>query len=375
MTFAAGVLPHSIRTGPGDLRTAAAEAIALIDCNPRGIVLTPMPATEGDVIEIVFALPASTRFDRFAVPNIRATPSAYQTFAKNVEVSGASESQGGPYTLLAEAQLSTHADRDDTTKLTLAPDQPDVLFVRVRLSGGVDVRTETIYLEFSELVGNGAQWSPTPSRGFDGVWEGRGVGIELAQDGPSVIGRYDGECRLSGTIEGKVPRALGGSAAGIASQFILLAADDGALRGSRSTNGATFKPYDGEASSEGPACLAAEPPALGCGSIVHGICFDVESDVIRPESEAILAALFSGLSDDAAASIEIIGRSSSEGAADYNRDLSERRAGAVVAALVGRGLDASTDSASRPSEDEAIARNDDEARLSLNRRVEIVCDA
>ena len=51
----------------------------------------------------------------------------------------------------------------------------------------------------------------------------------------------------------------------------------------------------------------------------------------------MLAELFAGLKADRSARIVIEGHTSSEGTDDYNRQLSERRASAVVAALVQGG--------------------------------------
>lgn len=83
--------------------------------------------------------------------------------------------------------------------------------------------------------------------------------------------------------------------------------------------------------------------------------------------------MFESLSAETSANITIIGHSSSEGADDYNRDLSQRRAASVVAALASRGLEAGRMSADGRGEDEPIASNDDEAGRSLNRRVEVMC--
>ncbi|CAN0602472.1 unnamed protein product, partial [Ectocarpus sp. 12 AP-2014] len=83
--------------------------------------------------------------------------------------------------------------------------------------------------------------------------------------------------------------------------------------------------------------------------------------------------LYAGLAGEGAAQIQIIGHSSSEGADDYNRDLSQRRAASVADALVARGLDVGRTAAVGKGEDEPIASNDDEAGRSLNRRVEISC--
>lgn len=197
--------------------------------------------------------------------------------------------------------------------------------------------------------------------------------IELKQDGVTVAGCYDTDSLLTGTVEGSVLRALGTNDAGIPSQFILIAAPDGALRGLRSTNGAPFKPYDGAASDSAPVCLSPDPPTLGCGAIVHRIGFDFDSDVLREESTPILQAMYTALSQETGATISIVGHSSSEGGEDYNRDLSQRRAASVVAALVALGLDPSSLTAAGQGEDMPIASNDDAAGRSLNRRVEVQC--
>lgn len=373
LSFANGVLPLSISTGDAALRVDMSSAIGLIDGDPRGFVVTAKPGAQSDIVEIVYALPAMTRFDRFAVPHIAETPSPYQTFFKNVEILGASESVDGPYVTLASAQLSVPSEKGAETGLTLAADQPEVLWIKLRLGDGINVEQDKTFFEFSEVIGNGRQQVPEMSEGFSGVWKGRGVAIELDQYEASVTGCYDSDGILSGSVEGNILRAMGQNAAGIPAQFIMIATADGSLRGLRSTNGAPFKPYDGEASDSVPVCLPTEPPALGCGAIIHGIGFDYDSDLIRPQSGPILAAMHDDLSTKTGGTIQIVGHSSSEGAADYNRDLSQRRAEAVVAALVERGLDSSRISAVGRGEEEPIASNNDEAGRSMNRRVEILC--
>ncbi|MEQ8479601.1 MAG: OmpA family protein [Hoeflea sp.] len=373
MSFANGVLPLSISTGDAALKVAMTSAVGLIDGDPRGFVVTAKPGGQSDIVEIVYALPALTRFDRFAVPNITETPSPSQTFFKHIEILGAVESVDGPYVTLASAQLGVPPEKGAETELTLSADQPEVLWIKLRLGDGINVERDKTFFEFSEVIGNGTQQVPPMSAGFSGVWKGRGVAIELDQHEASVTGCYDTDGLLNGSVDGNILRATGQNAAGIPSQFILIAAADGSLRGLRSTNGAPFKPYDGEPSDSAPVCLPAEPPALGCGAIIHGIGFDHDSDRIRPQSEPLLAAMYDDLSATGGGKIEIVGHSSSEGAADYNRHLSQRRAEAVVAALVERGLDPSRLSAAGRGEDEPIASNNDEAGRSMNRRVEIRC--
>lgn len=372
MTFAQGVLPVAITTN-ADFRTTMEQAISAIDGNPGKYVMTPRFGGPSDTLEITYALPAPTQFTRFAVPGIDETPSPSQTFFKQVEVLGSAESADGPFVTLAIGTLEEHTERGLVTDLTMATDQPDVQWVRLRLSDGLDVQVENTFFEFSELIGNGVEAVSEPSALFNGVWEGRGVDIELAQEGATVTGCYDTRSRLAGTVDGQVLRALGADDAGVPSQFILIAGEDGALRGLRSTNGAPFRPYDGDASTATPVCLTPDVPTLGCGDTVYGIGFDFDSDAIRPDSETVLDDLYAGLAGEGAAEIQIIGHSSSEGAEDYNRDLSQRRAASVVDALVARGMDAGQMAALGKGEDEPIASNDDEAGRSLNRRVEISC--
>ena len=373
MTFASGVLPVSVSTGAADLRTGPEQAIALIDGSANTFSLTPRPAGADDRIEIVYAMPAPTTFDGFAVPGILETPSPSQTFAARVEVAGSVTGPDGPFAPLAEATLETHAARGDVTALTLLGDPSPVLWVRVALSGGINVERAQTFLEFSELVGTGRREATPLSEGFDGVWRGRGVRIELAQQGATVTGCYDTDGDLRGTVDGAVLRAVGRTQAGIVSHFILIVAPDGGLRGLRSTNGAPFKPHDGAPSDAAPTCTAPATPVTGCGAVLHGIGFDFDSAAIRPESRPVLQALHAGLAGADAASIRIVGHSSSEGAADYNLDLSQRRAQSVVDALVGLGLSADRLSALGKGEAEPIASNADEAGRSLNRRVEILC--
>lgn len=373
MSFAQGTLPLSINETGEALRFGMPQAVSIIDGSPAKFVAPQKPASEDDVIAVTYELPAPTVFDRFAVPGIGETPSPSQTFFRSVEVWGATESPEGPFTLLAEGQLQVHGAEDEVTELDLTDERPEVRWISLRLSGGINVEREQSFFEFSELIGNGTQQDSALSDGFDGVWSGRGVKIELAQDKASVTGCYDSNSTLSGTVDGRVLRALGEDEAGIASQFILIASEDGALRGLRSSNGAPFKPYDGDASDKAPTCLPKAPAKLGCGSVIHGIGFNFDSAEIRPSSEPVLAALHEGLSQEEAAKVQIIGHSSSEAEEAYNLDLSERRAASVAAALVDRGFEASRLSASGRGEAEPIASNDDEAGRSLNRRVEVKC--
>jgi outer membrane protein OmpA-like peptidoglycan-associated protein len=233
-----------------------------------------------------------------------------------------------------------------------------------------------MFFEFSEIIGNGTQEPAAPVTHFSGGWRTMGLRLQLKQEGAVVSGCYDRAGDLTGTVTGNILRATGVNRSDkTRSAFILSLADDGSVRGVRSDNGGPFAYYT---VAEAPAgtvfeCGRPAPPALGCGSIVHGITFDFDSALIRPESSPVLAKLHEGLAADTRGRIVIEGHTSSEGSDDYNLRLSEKRAQAVVADLVGRGLAAARVSAVGAGESRPIAPNHDESGRSLNRRVEVKC--
>lgn len=106
---------------------------------------------------------------------------------------------------------------------------------------------------------------------------------------------------------------------------------------------------------------------------VYGILFDFDKDTIRPESEAQLGEIASLLKESPGLRVFIVGHTDGKGGYDYNLDLSERRARAVVKVLgaeygvaserltpVGVGMVA------------PVATNRTEDGRARNRRVEIV---
>jgi hypothetical protein len=375
LTFAQGAVPVIVGGAGATLGASSEMAIQAIDGNPAGFNLTLKPGQREMDTEFVYQLPASTTFDRFAIPNVLETPSPSATFTKDVEVHGSTVGPDQGYTLLASATLTTHRARGQATELTVLSETP-VRWVKLRLKGGIQVMRPEMFFEFSEIIGNGTQQTPPLAENFRGVWKGRGVLVELRQDGPVVSGCYDPEGELTGTVSGNILRAVGvAGRARVASAFILGVSADGALFGVRSSNGGPFSLYTGEVApaGSGPRCPSPPPIALGCGSVIHGINFDFDSATIRPESEAVLARLFDGLRSAPNGSIVIEGHTSSEGSDEYNLRLSERRAQAVVASLVERGIPASRLAAVGIGERRPIAGNDDESGRSLNRRVEVRC--
>lgn len=374
LDFAAGALPVAFGAEPETLKTGFEHALSAIDGDPRGKVMTPKPGGADSEIWFVYKLPAETVFAGSAVPNVGETPSPSQTFFRDVEIAGAVDGPDGPFQRLAAASLSTHSEKDEITRIPVEIETP-VRWVKLTLRGGVQVEREATFFEFSEIIGEGSQQPVPMLEAFTGKWKGRGMRLELKQDGASVSGRYDGVGDLQGDVAGSLLRATGTDrTSGVSSTFILTVNDAGDVTGLRSTNGAPFKPYGGSAD---PAlvteCSRVEARPPGCGDIVHGIQFDYDSAAIRPDSAPVLDALYTGLSDADAQSIRIVGHTSSEGSEEYNRDLSERRAQSVVSALIERSIDAARLASLGQGETQPIADNSTEAGRSLNRRVEVQC--
>jgi len=331
-------------------------------------------ATDETDTEFFYELPAPTTFDRLAVPSVLETPSPSQTFTRLVEVYGASQGPEGPYELLASATLQTHQGKDQVTELAMQTVTP-VRWLKLRLVGGIEILRDQMFLEFGEIIGNGTQETPDlDTDRFTGSWWDRGVRLTLVQDGATVTGCYDRGAEVSGTVIGNLLRAIGTSTSGIVSHFVLGVTSDGIVRGVRSSNGAPFRLYSGATSTDRTVeCEAADGPPLGCGSIIHGLEFAFNSDELQPGVIPILDALADGLRSELNGVITIEGHTSSEGPEDYNLNLSDRRARAVVVGLGLRGISADRLNPIGIGEARPIATNTDESGRAMNRRVEVRC--
>ena len=105
----------------------------------------------------------------------------------------------------------------------------------------------------------------------------------------------------------------------------------------------------------------------------QGILFDTNSDVIRPESTPTLREIGEMLQAHGDMSLAIEGHTDSEGDSDYNLELSQRRAAAVVRYLVDAyGIEAGRLSAEGLGESVPVGDNSTPEGRQQNRRVELV---
>ncbi|MGE4504440.1 MAG: OmpA family protein [Desulfovibrionaceae bacterium] len=118
---------------------------------------------------------------------------------------------------------------------------------------------------------------------------------------------------------------------------------------------------------------AADVIATG-GAVYLRVEFDVDKDVIRPEYYPQLDELGQALTSSALAGRRIMlgGHTDSDASAEYNLDLSRRRAEAVKSYLVRHyGMDPGLLSTRGYGEERPIMPNDSAANKQLNRRVEV----
>jgi outer membrane protein OmpA-like peptidoglycan-associated protein len=101
------------------------------------------------------------------------------------------------------------------------------------------------------------------------------------------------------------------------------------------------------------------------------ITFDVDRAEVKPDFYDTLESVGLVLAEYNQSYIDVLGHTDSDGADDYNFDLSRRRANSVAQYLVSQQLDPNRFSVEGRGEREPIASNSSSSGKSRNRRVEI----
>lgn len=130
-------------------------------------------------------------------------------------------------------------------------------------------------------------------------------------------------------------------------------------------------PAGAQVDADGCPLKAAEPAAPR-NVTLDGVNFDGDSARLRPESLAILDNAAATLKEWSGVKVEVAGHTDSVSSDAYNLKLSQRRAEAVRAYLVKRGVAAERLTAKGYGESAPVADNRTAAGRAKNRRVELV---
>jgi OOP family OmpA-OmpF porin len=108
------------------------------------------------------------------------------------------------------------------------------------------------------------------------------------------------------------------------------------------------------------------------GRIALSILFDIGKATIKPESQKIVDEIAVLLKGNPGLQVSIEGHTDNSGTPQGNMTLSDARAKAVMAAVVGMGVDAARMRAIGWGQDKPVADNTTEEGRARNRRVEVV---
>ena len=105
---------------------------------------------------------------------------------------------------------------------------------------------------------------------------------------------------------------------------------------------------------------------------LHGILFDTGKDVIKPESEPLLAEVLKLLNGNPNLKLSVEGHTDNQGNPKSNQTLSGKRADSVKKYLAGKGVDPKRLSTKGWGDTKPIGDNRTEDGRAANRRVELV---
>jgi outer membrane protein OmpA-like peptidoglycan-associated protein len=107
--------------------------------------------------------------------------------------------------------------------------------------------------------------------------------------------------------------------------------------------------------------------------VSYGIYFDINKDVVKPESFGTLKGIAQVLTENPDVKIKIVGHTDSDGADAANLELSKKRSESVKNELAKSfGIDASRIETDGKGETVPVSANDTQANKAMNRRVEFI---
>lgn len=118
--------------------------------------------------------------------------------------------------------------------------------------------------------------------------------------------------------------------------------------------------------------LQAKQTDRGMVLTLGDVLFDTNASTLKPGAASIIDRVASFMKENEGTKVIVEGHTDSRGSAEYNQQLSERRAQAVSDALAFRGIDRSRVESVGRGKELPVASNDTAAGQQQNRRVELI---
>ncbi len=357
----------------GSTAGAAWSAWALSDGNDGKGWCSPKGKPTG--LEFVWELDTTWRLDTFVISTTKMQEGKYPGIsAKSVEVW---TSDGTAFRKAGAFEIGRESRKEFSLPAGTAARQ-----VKLVVTGNHGNKE---YTEIAEVELFGARVGPVATPKLAGDWVTKYGRMRFVVDGEDVYGCYDftAGATVDGSLAGRTARVTwtepkeGSVRQGTAT--FAVTADGSRLWGVWYEEGRLKGSWDGrragarEAATCTPRKKGSQLEALRKQGrvVLYGIRFDSGSDVPRPESNATLDEVAGTLKQDPKLRLLVEGHTDSTNTDAYNLDLSQRRAQAVVALLVKRGVDAGRLKAEGFGRTKPVADNETAQGRSLNRRVEI----
>ena len=250
----------------------------------------------------------------------------------------------------------------------------------------------TEYIEVMDMRGYGEQEPLPPLANVSGTYDSRFGVFHIKQDGTSIIGCYESlNGLIRGGVDGRVMTLEWKDDGGVGPVIMVFSADGtrfvGAYGRDTIANGFTGEWTGKKISDKVGNCpdgkTKIDTPDAGKNqigtelkesgrAIIYGINFDFNSDVIKPESKATLDQIAGVLQENKDWKMTVEGHTDNIGGVAFNKTLADKRAAAVKAFLVGKGIDAARLTSSGMGMSKPLTSNETELGRAQNRRVELV---
>jgi outer membrane protein OmpA-like peptidoglycan-associated protein len=296
-----------------------------------------------------------------------------------VAVSDVSAQEG--FETIAAVELQNRVDEQRIATSAEVPGR----WVRISIEDNYGDPQWTYLMDFRAY---GKQLTQTALPDVSGTFTTTYGPMHLRQEGTSLTGCYGAGQSLSGGLDGKIMSLTWRYASGRFGPAMMVFSPDATefsgywWEGNAATDPATGTRWTGSRTSNVPgtcpgwsggfeAELSSQLQGAG-RSRVYGIQFDLDSDVIRPESRPTLDKIAAVLAANPAWRLRVEGHTDATGGSEHNLGLSRRRAEAVKSYLVGKGIDGRRLETVGLGASQPLAPNETDLGRAQNRRVELV---